>query len=211
MDAPAPRPDARDPTVTDAARAAVAGDEATLQVFLRRHELKLMHYVRARMGRDLRARELTCDVVQSACREFLQGLAEAPTADEERLCIRLYRAAHRKVMERGRYHRALRRAVAREQIDPDVAPAAARALQSPDGEPLATAIAREQHERLQLAFAELAAVDQEIVALHCFAGVEHGAIAAELGLSEPAVKSRLHRARARLARLLASGTRASAE
>lgn len=66
-------------------------------------------------------------------------------------------------------------------------------------DPEALAIAAERRDLLQRALESLSAADQEVLALRDIEGL-HGAEAAEvLGIGERALKSRLHRARLRLA------------
>lgn len=68
---------------------------------------------------------------------------------------------------------------------------------SPDPEALAAAA--ERRDRLNAAFADLAADDRAILTLRDLEGLSGEETAALLGLGVPAMKSRLHRARMRLA------------
>ncbi len=68
--------------------------------------------------------------------------------------------------------------------------------------PEALAIAAEQDELLRRAMHSLSAEDQEVLILRDVEGLRGTETAEVLGIGEPALKSRLHRARLRLARAL---------
>ncbi|MCC7359537.1 MAG: RNA polymerase sigma factor [Anaerolineales bacterium] len=84
------------------------------------------------------------------------------------------------------------------------APQAARhpALRQPGLGPEALLLQAERWSELQGHLKRLAPLDQQVLVLHYWGGLSYGDIAAATGLTISAVKSRLHRARARLAALL---------
>jgi RNA polymerase sigma-70 factor (ECF subfamily) len=71
-------------------------------------------------------------------------------------------------------------------------------------DPEALALAAEQRERLVAAFGGLSAEEREVITLRDLEGLSGEATADLLGLGVPAMKSRLHRARMRLAARLKS-------
>ena len=62
---------------------------------------------------------------------------------------------------------------------------------------------REQIERIESAFDKLTAEQREVVTLAKIAGLSHNEIAGQLGKSEVAVRTTLHRALAKVSDLLA--------
>ena len=129
--------------------------------------------------------EDAADVVAETFTVAWRRLEEIPTGDTARLWLygvaRRVLAGHR----RGESRRRLRTAELRDEI-------AAVA-----GDPVdALAIAQ--------AFRELTAQDQELLGLVAWEGLDHSGIAAVLGCSRGAARVRLHRARKRFSRALAS-------
>ena len=87
----------------------------------------------------------------------------------------------------------------REPHPPDAAPLAeADAVADPVPDPEAAAIAADRAQRLRRAIAALPEPAREVLMLREFAGLSYAAIAAELGVPEGTVMSRLARARAQL-------------
>lgn len=181
-------------------RSASRGDPAALADVLRAYLPRLQRFVHLRLGAELRGREDTVDIVQSTVRELLE---------EERFEWRgepefrgwLFQAAVNKIREKARFHGRDKRAVGRE-----VGPVegfgffveALRDLTTPSR----VAIAREETQRLERAFATLTESQREVVALARIAGLPHAAIAARLGKSEVAVRQLLVRALSALGRTL---------
>jgi RNA polymerase sigma-70 factor (ECF subfamily) len=65
-------------------------------------------------------------------------------------------------------------------------------------------VARERSDTLQAALLRLSAEDREVIVLRHFAELSYAEIGEALGIPEKTVKSRLHEARQRLGRLLAT-------
>jgi RNA polymerase sigma-70 factor (ECF subfamily) len=186
---------------------ALAGDEAARGELLDRHVARLRAYVRRRQGARLAARESSRDVVQSVLREALAGLdgfrAGEPPA-RSGFWRWLARTAENKLASRGRFWSRLRRDDAREQ---PAEGAAADDLFGTDGaSPSQAAMAREELERLERAFAELPPAWREVIVLVRLSGLSHAEAARRLGRTEASTRTLLSRALARLATRLEDGS-----
>jgi RNA polymerase sigma-70 factor, ECF subfamily len=189
--------------------AAMRGDRAALDAVFREHLPALTAFVRLRIGPSLGARESTADLVQSACREVLVDLEDFNYRTEADFGRWLYAAALRKIINRASYHRAEKRDQAREvpfsggsrPVDEARILDCYRRFCSPSQD----AIAREEIQHIEAAFATLSDEHREVILLSRLAGLPHQEVAARLGRSEVAVRSLLSRALARLARALATG------
>jgi RNA polymerase sigma-70 factor (ECF subfamily) len=188
---------------------AARGDARALEELFALELPGLRAYLRLRSGRLLRAKESVSDLVQSVCREVLQDLPTFRPESEAAFRGWLYTSAQRKLADRRRYWDAERRDASRESgldvADLDDADdgllARYRSFASPSGH----AAVREEVARIEAAFAELPEGYREVIALHKLAGLSHRAIAERTGSTEEAVRQRLARALARLARLLDPG------
>jgi RNA polymerase sigma-70 factor (ECF subfamily) len=165
---------------------AQAGDAAALDDLLARHLPGLRAYVRLQCGAKLRARESASDIVQSACRDVLQNLAEVPWNGEARFKAWLYAAALRKVLDRVEYWGAQKRD-ARHEVPLDDVYAT---VCSPSQE----AIGREALERLETAFDRLKDQEREIILLARVIGLSHAEIAERLSCTENHARQKLFRA-----------------
>ncbi|MFO0983416.1 MAG: hypothetical protein U1E76_17065 [Planctomycetota bacterium] len=88
--------------------------EPRIAELLVRHLPGLRAFVRLRAGKVIRARESSCDLVQSVCREILQRAGQFQHGDEAGFRQWLYTTALRKIANRAEYYRAARRDAARE-------------------------------------------------------------------------------------------------
>jgi RNA polymerase sigma-70 factor (ECF subfamily) len=158
----------------------------------------LRAFVRLRMGRELRAREESCDLVQSVARELLAHADRFRHGGEDGFRDWLFTTAHRKIVNRLEHTRAARRDPRREDSgrEPDLVAAAG-------GSPSHHAAVREELAALEAAFDGLSEEQREVVTLSRMVGLSHGEIAARLGKTETAVRKVLSRALARLAARLA--------
>jgi RNA polymerase sigma-70 factor (ECF subfamily) len=187
--------DAEDRLLFERAR---SGDGEALGALLARHLPGLRAYVSQRLGPLVRAREDTGDVVQSVCRELLQGLAGFEYQGEAAFRSWLCTAAVRKIVEKHARYGAQRRD-ARRDLAPDPARSDPLATLADGTTPSERAIAAEELERLERAFRELSAEHREVILLARVADLSHAEIARRLGKSEGAARTLLHRALAKLA------------
>lgn len=191
---------------SDLAARAAAGDRGALDELLRRLLPGLRAFVRLRASPIVRAHEQSEDLVQSTCREALANLDRFRHGGEAGFRRWLYATALRKVLNRDEHWRAGKR---------DARPEAAPPTRASEAETVALleqyrrfstpsqkAIAREELERVEAAFAKLSGDQREVILLARVGGLPHAEIAAAMNRSEIAVRTLLHRALARLAGLL---------
>ncbi len=164
------------------------GDEAALDELLRRYEGRIFRFGRKLCGDP----EAAADVLQETM------LAVARHADQFRgdadFSSWLWTVARRNC---GRMRR--RRAGEPESHDP----AEALPLADPSADPEADAQRAAWGDRLDQALDELEPAQREVVLLRDVEGMTAPEVARVLGISTGAVKSRLHRARTKLRKLLA--------
>jgi RNA polymerase sigma factor (sigma-70 family) len=176
---------------------ATRGDATAIDEVLRAYLPRLQRFVHLRLGAHLRGREDTVDIVQSTVRELLAE-PDFEWRGETEFRAWLFQAALNKVREKARFHAAGKRALGRE-VAADAGGAsglgdAIRDLASPSR----VAMAKEELERLEAAFAQLTEPQREVLTLSRIAELPHAAIAARMGKSEVAVRQLLVRAMAAL-------------
>lgn len=194
------KPESSSEPSRDLAEAAAGGSVAAVETLLRRFLPRVHAYVRGEMGAALRAREESWDLAQSACREVLRDVEKRAYRSEAEFRIWLFKAALRKVQERGRYFRREKRDTALERpvAGADSASRAwdvYRTLLTPSR----IAGAREGVLRFETAMAALSPDQREVVHLHLLVGLPHAEVAARTGRSEEAVRALYHRAKVKLA------------
>ena len=186
---------------------AQAGDPGAVEALLREHLPGLRGFVRMNLGRSLREKEQSGDVVQSICREVLEGLGGLRHASDASFRSWLYVTAARKIQHRLEHWRAQKREAGREQpldagasgsgFGPELL-GCYRSFCTPS-EDLAS---REEIERIEAAFDRLPEDHRRVIALVKVARLPHADAARELGRSESATRMLLYRALAQLAETL---------
>lgn len=194
------------PDIAGWTEAASRGDGEALRRLLEHYLPDVRAFVRLRAGPLVRRREESGDLVQSVCREVLEHAQRFAFPHEGAFRAWLFTTALRKIRDRQDYHLAARRDVARE-VEPESAAAPdldGRLLEryGAFSTPSGGARLREELERVERAFDALTEEQREVVTLAHLAGLPRAEIAARLDKSEGAVRVVLHRALARLARLL---------
>lgn len=177
-------------------RALAAGDRAALDELLGAELPALQAYLRLRADPRLRARESVSDLAQSVCREAIEHADRFRFPDEHGFRRWLFTTARRKLLDRQAFHFAQRRDAGRE-LDEEP-PAGVAAVYASLVTPSRDAVAREELERVERAFAALPEEYREVITLQRIAGLSHAEIGEQLGKSEGAVRMLLHRALARL-------------
>jgi RNA polymerase sigma-70 factor (subfamily 1) len=178
--------------------AATRGEQPAIDELVQRYLPRLHAYVRLRMGRALRQREASQDLVQSVCRELVSHFDELEYRDEHQFLGWLFTTALRKVQEKQRYHQREARSPDREVAGGDDEALAAAHWLTPSRD----AIGRERLERVADALANLPDDYREVIGLARIAGLSHREIAARLGRSEAATRKLLGRALASLGEVL---------
>jgi RNA polymerase sigma-70 factor (ECF subfamily) len=180
---------------------------------LEQHLAGLRAFVHLRLGRALRAKEESQDLVQSVCREALAEMPRFEVRSGRGFRDWILRMAENKIRDRRRYWERDKRDVAREiELDASRAPRAAAREDSPRDfsgladlmTPSRQAAGREELARLERAFRALPADYREVIVLARLRGWSHERIAEKLGRSELATRTLLSRALARLALALES-------
>jgi RNA polymerase sigma factor (sigma-70 family) len=196
------KPQGRDPSREWVQRAS-RGDAIAIDALLERHLPGLEAYVRKHASEALLERESASDVVQSVCRELLEGLGRFEYQGEAAFRGWLYRAALHKIVDRHRRHTAEKRGAERVQGEVDASTLSAgefaalgASLRSPSGE----AILNEEIGRLERCFASLPESDRKLIRLVFVDGLTHAQVAERLGLSEVNSRKILSRALAKLSR-----------
>ena len=153
------------------------------------------------MGPGLRLREGSMDLVQSVCRELVEGLDEFRYEGEPQFLGWLFTTALNKIREKQRFHARERRSAAREasEVAADVEDLVAIAHWIT---PSRDASGKERMRRLEAAFAELPDEYREVIGLARIAGLSHKEIAVRTDRSEAASRELLGRALVRLGELL---------
>jgi RNA polymerase sigma-70 factor (ECF subfamily) len=190
-----------DSTTKPLLAAASRGEQPAIDQLVASHLPRLRAYVRLRMGKALRGREETQDLVQSVCRELIVHQEQFEYRDEQQFLGWLFTTALLKVREKQRFHGREARDVRREAgpvHDDDLAIAH---LLTPSRE----AIGCEQLQRVTDALAELSDDHREVIGLARIAGLSHREIAARMQRTEAATRQLLGRALAQLGETLAGG------
>ena len=184
------------------AQTASAGDRDALLQLLQRHLPELRAFIRLRTGPHLLAQETPDDLVQSVCREVIGNLSGFDYRSEQAFKSWLFLSALHKVQDKARYYAAEKRNSGKawpQPEDPQLLSGYVSMLS-----PSRVAIAREDVVKLESAFDQLPAEYREVITLHRLLGLGHEEIADRMGRSPAASRVLLHRAIARLGRLLAS-------
>jgi len=178
---------------------ATQGDRRALDQLLQRYLPQLHAFVHARLGKQMRARESSVDVVQSVCRELLSAREPFEFRGEDRFRAWLFTSALNKMRERHRRMHADKRDVGRE-VDgsADEALLAVAHLLTPSQD----AIGNETAAALRDSLDELNEDHREVVTLARLVRLPHRVIAEVMGRNEEATRQLLARAMLQLARNL---------
>ena len=174
---------------------------------LEEHLAGLRAFVHLRLGRALRAKEESQDLVQSVCREVLSELPHFEPRADATFRDWLFKTAENKIRDRWRHWQREKRSVARE-VELDLTENEDASVCS-DLATLCTpsrhAAGREEVARLERAFCELPPDYREVIVLARLRGLTHAQIAERLGRTELATRTLLSRALARLALAMERG------
>lgn len=170
-------------------------DDAAVEILLERHLPALRAFLRLKAGPTLLAKESCSDLAQSVCRDVLENAERFRFGGEPEFRKWLFTTAMRKIADRAEHWRAGKRNPGRERDGLD-----AQEIRGLSGiwSPSNQAMAREQLQRVEAAFGQLAPEKQEVILMSRLMGMSHAAIAADLGKTEVAVRSILSRALAEL-------------
>lgn len=163
---------------------------------LERHLPQLQAFLRLRMGPELRAKESSIDLAQSACREVLENLDRFRVQGDSNFRRWLYTTALRKVKNRVEYYRAAKRDARREQPPHPSREDLASLTQVYQtlSTPSRALMQQEAMERFEAAFDKLPEHYQEVILLSRILGMTHAEIAEATGRTEVASRNVLSRA-----------------
>lgn len=176
------------------------GDSSAIEALLAENMPRLYAFVRLKSGSMIKSQESSSDIVQSVCREVLEGMGKFEYRGAAQFRAWLYTAAARKIADRVQYYRAQRRDVNREVgVDNVGSDDAMQAAFARIASPSNRMSAREGIQRIERAFARLAEEKREVILLSRVAGLTSAEIAARTGETDMAIRARLRRALAELA------------
>lgn len=175
------------------------GDRQVLDRLLQRHLGWLGHYVRRRMGPELRHGEESQDVVQESLIDLLACGPGPWLSDARQLRKLLARIVENNIRDRQRWlHRGCRDVGREGGRSPDAVPAEAVPVESPT-RPSQAASENERLRWVRFAVELLKPTDREVVSLRAWRGLTFAEIGERLGISENAARMRYARAVERLA------------
>lgn len=177
-------------------RQALSGSDAALDALYGRFGPRLLAFIRLKMGRGLRARLESRDILQATFLKAFEHLDDFEGSEARSLLGWMMRIAEHEIRDRADFHGRQQRDA---RVEEDVAdhvdlPARTRSA-------LSRLIVDEQSERLDAALATLSDAYRQVILLRTFEELSFGEIGRALGKSEDA--SRMLFARAMTALTLA--------
>jgi RNA polymerase sigma-70 factor (ECF subfamily) len=184
-----------------------SGDPAAVNTLLERYLADLQAFVDRHAGLELQAKETPADLVQSVCREILEGVQRGAFQYQGEAQFRqwLYQAALNKIQMKGRYFAAEKREGRRERPLDDLLDAGLEPSLGRSRTPSRAAADREEQARFLVALAQLPPEQRQVVEWAHLEGLPHQEIARRLGVSEANSRMILSRALARLAKIATRG------
>ena len=172
-------------------RAARDGSPEALGQLYERCAGRLLSIIRLRMGRDLRARRESRDILQNTLLKSFQRLDQFEGGDAASLMAWLARIAENEIRDQADFqHRQRRDVAAAVSIDDSQAPALVARVRSA----LSQVILSEDGERLEQALESLEADHRDVIVLRKFEELSFREIGARMGRSEDACRMLLARA-----------------
>ena len=170
-------------------RRAQAGSPEAVNALYERCAGRVLAYVRLRLGRELRARLESRDILQATLVKSFERLPQLQGEDTRSLMGWLARIADNEIRDRADYYQRQRREAARELPLEDDATVAALTRSA-----LSRVILDQQAEQLEAALESLSAAHREVILLRKFEELSFPEIARRLGKREDACRMLLARA-----------------
>jgi RNA polymerase sigma-70 factor (ECF subfamily) len=190
------------PATVDLLRRAKAGSPEALNSLYERCAGRLLSYIRLRMGRDLRARLESRDILQATFLKSLAHLGQLEASETGSLMAWLARIAENEIRDRVDFQQRQRRDAAREVPMADEA-----AFRAPARSALSEVILDEEALQLEAALEALSPAHREVILLRKFEELSFAEIGRRLGKSEDACRMLLARAMTALTLTLAERAR----
>jgi len=168
---------------------AKSGSRDALNQLYERCAGRLLAFIRLRLGRDLRSRLESRDILQATLLKSLERVGELRGTETRSVMAWLARIAEHEIHDCADFHHRQRRDAARETaLDTDAPlPALTRSA-------LSRVILDEQSKRLESALESLSAAHREIILLRKFEELSFAEIGQRLGKTEDACRMLLARA-----------------
>ena len=174
------------PELLDQAR---SGSPEALNHLYERCAGRLLAFIRLRLGRDLRSRLESRDILQATLLKSLSHVSELKAAETRSVMAWLARIAEHEIQDCADFHHRQRRDAAREMPIEDDAPLPALTRSA-----LSRVILGEQAEQLEAALDVLSPDHREVILLRKFEELSFAEIGQRLGKSEDACRMLLARA-----------------
>ena len=168
---------------------AKAGSPEALNRLYERCAGRLLALIRLRLGKDLRSRLESRDILQATLLKSLEHLSDLNGNETRSLMAWLARIAEHEIRDCADFHHRQRRDAARESALDDAAPLPALTRSA-----LSRVILNEQAAQLETALESLSETHREVIVLRKFEELSFAEIATRLGKSEDACRMLLARA-----------------
>jgi RNA polymerase sigma-70 factor, ECF subfamily len=179
-----------------------SGSAEALNLLYERCAGRLLAFIRLRLGRDLRARLESRDILQATLLKSLEHLDDLEGSGTRTLLAWLARIAEHEIRDRADFHGRQRRDAARELPVTDDAPLPALTRSA-----LSRIILDERTAQLERALDALPADYREVILLRKFEELSFAAIGRRVGKSEDACRMLLARAMTALTLKMSEGSR----
>jgi RNA polymerase sigma-70 factor (ECF subfamily) len=176
-------------TSSDLLQRARSGSPEALNLLYERCAGRLLAFIRLRLGRDLRSRLESRDILQATLLKSLEHLKDLKGDETRSLMAWLARIAEHEIRDCADYHHRQRRDAARDTAIDDDAPLPALTRSA-----LSRVILDEQAGQLEEALESLSADHREVILLRKFEELSFAEIGRRLGKSEDACRMLLARA-----------------
>jgi RNA polymerase sigma-70 factor (ECF subfamily) len=183
----------------DLLQRARAGSAEAIEALYERYAGRLLGFIRLRLGRDLRARLESRDILQASLLKSLEHLDELKASNAPSLMAWLARIAEHEIRDRADYHQRLRRDAAREVAIADDTPVAALTRSA-----LSKVIFGEEARQLEAALESLSPEHREVIVLRKFEELSFAEIGRRMRRTEDACRMLLARAMTALTLRLAA-------
>jgi RNA polymerase sigma-70 factor, ECF subfamily len=189
-------------STADLLREAKAGSPEALNQLYERCAGRLLAFIRLRLGRELRSRLESRDILQASLLKSLEHLADLKGTETRSLMAWLARIAEHEIRDRADFHHRDRRDAAREMPLDDEAP-----VPSLTRSALSRVILGEEAQRLEDALESLSPQHRDVILLRKFEDLSFAEIGARLRKSEDAARMLLARAMTALTLKLSESAR----